>query len=129
MRGIATTLNNVLRLNFKSCWIVNLLEVTSEVSLVVVLPLYQATNLVSKLGIADVTTSLIHSTLVTAFESRTFCVIPQTTTLIASLMIDLASNDVEDKGVTGNLLVRLYLDNVSGLNTAPVSDLEALVSL
>ena len=74
--GVATTLDDILRLNFEGCWIVDLLEVTGEVALVIILPLDQATDLVCKLGITDVATSLIHCSLVTALECRCFDVIP-----------------------------------------------------
>ena len=42
VQRIAATLNYVARLKFKSSWVVNLLEVASEVPCVVVLPLDQA---------------------------------------------------------------------------------------
>ena len=47
----------------------------------------------------------------------------------AGLMLDLAAHDVEDQSVTGDLLVGLDLDDVTGLDAAPVRDLEALVPL
>ena len=42
MRDIAASLHDVLRLNLKSGRVVNLLEIASEVALVVVLPLDEA---------------------------------------------------------------------------------------
>ena len=46
---IAASLDDVLWLNFESSRVIDLLEVASEVSLVVVLPFDQAANLVRKL--------------------------------------------------------------------------------
>ena len=41
----------------------------------------------------------------------------------------LAAGNVEDQGITRNLLACLDLDDVAGLKTAPVAKLEAFVSL
>ena len=39
------------------------------------------------------------------------------------------ADDVEDKGITRDLMVRLNLDYVTSLDTTPVTDLETLVAL
>ena len=49
VRDVAATLHDVLRLDLESRRIVDLLEVTGEVALMVVLPLDQAADLVRKL--------------------------------------------------------------------------------
>ena len=46
---IAATLDDILWLYFESCRVIDLLEVTSEVALVIVLPFDQAANLVREL--------------------------------------------------------------------------------
>ena len=49
MGDVATALHDVLWLDLKSRWIVDLLEVTGKVALMVVLPLNQATDLIREL--------------------------------------------------------------------------------
>jgi hypothetical protein len=67
--------------------------------------------------------------LVGAFEGGCLGVVPERATLVAGLVLDLASYDVENERIARDLLVRFYLDDVTGLDAAPVGDLEALVSL
>ena len=96
MRDIAAALNYILRLNLKGSWIIDLLEVTGEVTLMVVFPFYQATNLICELGIANIATCFVHSALVASLHCRCLRVIPQTATLVASLMVEFTADDVED---------------------------------
>ena len=49
MRGVATTVHDILRLNFERRRVVNLLKITREVALVIVLPLDQAADIVGEL--------------------------------------------------------------------------------
>ena len=126
---VATTLDNVLWSDLEGSWVVNLLEITCEVALVVVFPLDQTANLVSKLRVADVAARLVHGTLVASLECRCLRVVEKTAALVASLMLHLAADDVQDESVARDLLVRLDLDDVASLYTAPITDLEALVPL
>ncbi len=96
MRDIATSLHNVLGLDLKCSWVINLLEVTCEITLMVVLPLDESRDLISEFRIGNVASCFIHSSLITAFESRRLLVVPETSTLVACLMLDLAPNDVEN---------------------------------
>ena len=96
VRYVAAALDNVLGLNLKGCWIVNLFEVSSEEALMVVLPFDKAGDLISELRIRYVTTSLIHRSLIAAFHGWNFLIIPQTASLVASLMLNLTSNDVKN---------------------------------
>ena len=66
MRHIAASLHNVLWLNLKGSWIVDLLKVTCEVALMIVLPLDQARDLIGKLRVANIAASLVHRALVAA---------------------------------------------------------------
>ena len=43
-------------------------------------------------------------------------------------MLDLTTHDVEDKGVTRNLLIRFDLNDVARLNASPIAELETLVA-
>jgi len=68
MTDIAATLHNILGLDLKGRWVIYLLEVPSEIALVVVLPLDETADGVCEPGITDVASRLIHSALVAAFE-------------------------------------------------------------
>ena len=46
---IAASLHDIIILNFKSGWVVNLFKIAGEVALVVVLPLDEARDLIGKL--------------------------------------------------------------------------------
>ena len=91
---VAATLHDVLRLDFKRSRIVNLLEVTGEVALMVVLPLDQAADLIRELRVTHVASSLVHGALVAALQCRSLRVVPQTTALVAGLMVELAADNV-----------------------------------
>ena len=43
-------------------------------------------------------------------------------------MLDLTAYDVEDEGVTRNLLIRFDLNDVTCLNASPIAKLETLVA-
>ena len=72
---------------------------------------------------------LIHCALVAALLARIADVFPQGAPHVASLVLGLASNDVQDQGITGHLLVLFDFDNISSLDALPVLQLEALASL
>ena len=72
---------------------------------------------------------LIHCALVAALLARIADVFPQGAPHVASLVLGLASYDVQDQGVTGHLLVLFDFDNISSLDALPVLQLEALASL
>ena len=129
MTHIAATLDYILRLDLESSRVVDLLEVAREVALMVVFPFNQAANLVSKLRVRDVAARLVHGALVASLERRGLVVVPEATSLVACLVLDLASHDVQDEGVARDFLVRFNLNYVTGLDAAPVGDLEALVAL
>ena len=129
MRHITTSLHDVLRLDLECSRVVDLLEITSEVALVVVLPLDQSRDLIGEFRVGNVAPSLVHGALVTAFQSWRFLVVPETAALVAGLVVDFAAHNIEDQGVTRDLLIGLDLDDVTSLDTAPVCDLEALVPL
>jgi hypothetical protein len=57
------------------------------------------------------------------------CIIPQRATLVAGLVLKFTSDNVENKCITWYFLVCFNLNNVAGLDAAPVGDLEALVPL
>ena len=87
VRHVAASLDDILRLDFKSGRIVNLLEVTREVALMIVLPFYQATNLICEFRVAHVATSFVHGALVASFERGHLDIIPETATLVARLVV------------------------------------------
>ena len=89
-------MHNVLGLDLECCWIVNLFEVSSEEALMVVLPFDEAGDLIGELRIRYVTTSLVHRALIAAFHGWNFLVIPQTASLIASLVLNLTTDDVKN---------------------------------
>jgi hypothetical protein len=127
--GKAASVNNVLSLDLESSWIVDLLEVSSEVPGVVVLPLDEPTDLVCKLGIRDVVASLVHRPLVAMFEGWSIWVIPQTSSLVTSLLLVLAANNIEYESVTRDLLTMLDLDDIPSLDGPPITLLKVLVPL
>ena len=129
MTHVATSLDYILGLNLKGRWIINLLKITGEVALVIILPLYETTDLVSELRVTDVASSFIHGALVAELECRCFSIVEKTASLVASLVLKLAADDVENERITRDLLVLLYLDYITGLDTAPICDLEALMAL
>ena len=91
---VAATLDYILWLDLKRCRIVNLLEVSRKVALVVVLPLDEATDLVGELGVADVAPSLVHRALVAPLERRHLHIIVETAALIASLVLGFTADDI-----------------------------------
>lgn len=93
----------------------------------IVLPLDETRNLICKLRVRLITSRLIHGTLVTSLQTGCFQVIPQTASLIASLVLKFASHNVENESVTGNLLTWLDLDNIARLDAAPVTQLKTFV--
>ena len=129
VRSVTASLDNVLRLDFEGCRVIDLLEVSSEVALVVVLPFDQTTDRICKLRVAHVAASLVHSTLIAAFESWRLKVVPETASLVTRLVVHLGADDVEDESIARNLLIRLDLYNISSLDAAPVGNLEAFVPL
>lgn len=96
MGNIAAAVDHILWLNFKGRWIVDLLEIAGKVALVVILPLYQPRDLVSKLGVGNEAACLVHRALVAALQSRGTGVVPESTPLVAGLNLGLAADDVED---------------------------------
>ena len=66
VRHITASLHNILWLDFKGSRIVNLLEITRKVALMIILPLDQARDLIGKLGVTNVAASLVHRALVAA---------------------------------------------------------------
>ena len=67
--------------------------------------------------------------MIAALECGRLIIVKQATFLITSLVLGLATHDVENECVTRYLLIRLDLDNVSSLYAAPITDLETLVPL
>ena len=102
---VAASLDYILWLDFKRSRIVNLLEVSGEVALVVVLPLDEATDLVGELRVADVASSLVHGALVASLERGHLHIVIETAALIAGLVLRFAADDVQDEGIAWNLLV------------------------
>ena len=129
MGSVTTALYDILRLDFEGGRVVDLLEITSEVALMIVLPLDETTNLIGELGVADVTPRLIHGALIAALEPWGLLVVPETATLIASLVIQLATYDIQNECITRYLLVGLDFNDVTRLDATPVTNLKALVAL
>ena len=127
--NVAASLNNVLWLDLKGSWVVNLFEIARNVALVVVFPLDEATNLVGEFRIWNVVARLVHSSLIAALDSQLFGVVEETSALVTRLDVMFGADDVQDEAIAGNFLTRLNLDNVAGLDRAPVLDLETLVPL
>ena len=129
MRSVATALYDVLRLDFEGGRVIDLFEISSEVALMVVLPLDETTNLICELGVADVAPRLIHGALIAALERWSLLVVPETATLVASLVIQLTANDIQNECIARYLLVGLDFNDVTRLDTTPVTNLKALVAL
>ena len=62
----------------------------------------------------------VHCPLVAALLTWVADVLPQGAPHEASLVLGLASNDVQDQGITGHLLVLLDFNDVSCLDALPV---------
>ena len=90
LTDVAAALNNILWLDLEGRWVIDLLEVTCEVALVVILPLDESGDLISELRVGDVAACLVHSALVASLESWSLCVVPEAATLVASLMLRFA---------------------------------------
>ena len=139
--NVAAALHNIFWSDLEGSRIIGLLEVTRELTLMVVLPPDQPRDLLHKLGVRDIASCLVHGTfkilllasqkgtLVAASERWNPRVVPQAASLVARLISTLASGNIEDQGITRDLLVCLELDDVTGLKTAPVAKLETFVSL
>lgn len=122
-------MHNIFGKNFKSCRIVNLLEITGKVPKVVIFPLDETTDLISELVVGNETARLVHGALIGSFEGRIAMVIPETAPLVAGLMLHLGADDVQDQRITRNLLIALHFDDVSCLDLPPVAHLETFRSL
>lgn len=120
MGNVTAPVDHILWLDFKRSRVVNLLEVACEVTLMVVLPLDEARDLVSELGVRDVIASLVHCSLVATLARRCPCVVPEATSLIAGLDLSLASDNVKDESIARDFLVGFYFNDVSCLDAAPV---------
>ena len=91
---VAATLDYILWLDLKGSRIIDLLEVSRKVALVVVLPLDEATDLVGELGVADIAPSLVHGALVAPLERGHLDIVVETAALIAGLVLGFAADDV-----------------------------------
>lgn len=67
--------------------------------------------------------------MIAALDSQLFGVVEETSALVTRLDVMFGADDVQDEAIAGNFLTRLNLDNVAGLDRAPVLDLETLVPL
>jgi len=119
---------NIFRENFESRRIVDLFEISCKVAEVVVFPLDEAADLVSKFGIRNVRTSFVHSSLVAALKGGISVIIPETSPLIASLVLHFGPHNVENQRITRNFLIAFYLDDVASLDLTPGAHLETLRS-
>ena len=64
---VTASLDDIKSLYLECSWIVDLFEISSEVSLMIVLPLDESRNLICKLWVRLVASRSIHRTLVASF--------------------------------------------------------------
>ena len=122
---IAAALHDVLRGDVEGCRTVLLLEAPTEIALMVVLPLDDSVDLVHKFGGRDPLSTLIHRAHVGALARGVTVVVEEAAARVARLVPTLRAYDVENKGVTGYLLVHLDLDDVAALDLGPIGDDES----
>ena len=120
VRDIAATLHNVFGEDFEGCWIFSLLKVAREVASMVILPLDQTRDLVHESRVRNISSSLVHGSLVRSLPGGYLDVIPKRSALVAGLVLSFTSNYVENECVTWDFLVCLYFYDVSCLDTAPI---------
>ena len=119
---VATTLDDVFRGDLKGRRAIFLFKASCEVTLMIVLPLKQAGDLIDKLRRLNTLICLVHGTLIRSLERWVVLIVKKTATCVACLIGTFAAHDVEDKGVTWDFLVHLNFDDVSSHYLLPVRD-------
>ena len=105
VRDIAATLHNVFGEDLEGCWIFSLLKVAREVASMVILPFEKTRDLVHESRVRNVSSSLVHGSLVRSLPGGYFDVIPKRSALVAGLVLSFTSNYIENKCITRDFLV------------------------
>ena len=71
----------------------------------------------------------IHGPLIALLQVYFLGVVPHASSLVASLLILFAPNDVQYQGITRHLLVVFDFDYIANLDVGPVTPLETFVPL